>query len=575
MAYERDIDNEETNLQWRTKINDKFLETISVSDFGATGDGSTDDTAAIQDAIDTVYNAGGGRVLMMGGTYLVSSPILLRDNVCILGESKYTTTIKLADGSDCNVIDTENFASLTGTSPSSALNSFAIKNISIDGNRANNYSGVASTSAQGFGIRLYAYNYEIDNVRIGNCAGVGFYSEFSPTNIPETAYDNARFGNITNLHITYCSYEGFYFRGPADIYVNNIIVGYIYQPTRTGSESTALNSLISPTKEIDAIVFERSANNASGTAEIGFMHGFHARDGRCVRLSGTSGQIRIVADNIEAEGGRGNMVIEGDVQINISKITTRNNEFGDANSGRADLELSYTAGKCVIDSVMVHRTSATQQNPGVVFDGADDTYIGSIFVDGNEYAGHGVMFSGICRYSGYGHLEAQRLVGTAHDTTDSTGLVLSGDNDLILGETVLTDCDLGLEYAMIGRCSISSLYIRGDDAASYNFTTTPSFDIFARGSVTLYEVSKKYYGNFSYEQSVDTGSTGVQTFVIDHDFYRTPSYMDCKVSVRWGGASPPELGFFGVKDITSTQITLMVDVKTASTGTMTLSLEVS
>jgi hypothetical protein len=42
---------------------------VSVKDFGAVGDGVTDDTAAVQAAIDAVYAAGGGKVQLPTGTF--------------------------------------------------------------------------------------------------------------------------------------------------------------------------------------------------------------------------------------------------------------------------------------------------------------------------------------------------------------------------------------------------------------------------------------------------------------------------------------------------------------------------
>lgn len=55
---------------------------FDVHDFGATGDGTTLDTDAIQKTIDTCAEAGGGTVVLAGGTFL-SGTIDLRDNVTL------------------------------------------------------------------------------------------------------------------------------------------------------------------------------------------------------------------------------------------------------------------------------------------------------------------------------------------------------------------------------------------------------------------------------------------------------------------------------------------------------------
>ena len=55
---------------------------VDVRDFGATGDGKTVDTAAINAAIDSVASAGGGTVRFSAGTYL-SVSIRLRSNLTL------------------------------------------------------------------------------------------------------------------------------------------------------------------------------------------------------------------------------------------------------------------------------------------------------------------------------------------------------------------------------------------------------------------------------------------------------------------------------------------------------------
>lgn len=51
-------------------------DTLNVRDFGATGDGVTKDTAAIQKALDTCATAGGGTVVVPSGIYLTGSIVV-------------------------------------------------------------------------------------------------------------------------------------------------------------------------------------------------------------------------------------------------------------------------------------------------------------------------------------------------------------------------------------------------------------------------------------------------------------------------------------------------------------------
>jgi hypothetical protein len=69
-------------------VQTKLRERISVKDFGATGDGTTDDTAAIQAAV----TASAGKALYFpAGTYIVSDIITLVSNTVVYGDQGITT----------------------------------------------------------------------------------------------------------------------------------------------------------------------------------------------------------------------------------------------------------------------------------------------------------------------------------------------------------------------------------------------------------------------------------------------------------------------------------------------------
>lgn len=77
-----------------TTVQAKLRESVSVKDFGAVGDGVTDDYAAFQAACDAVYAAGGGIVFVPVGTYICNTPLRLMQGVNLIGAGRENTIIK-------------------------------------------------------------------------------------------------------------------------------------------------------------------------------------------------------------------------------------------------------------------------------------------------------------------------------------------------------------------------------------------------------------------------------------------------------------------------------------------------
>lgn len=67
---------------------DKNTDFISVKDFGAIGNGITDDTLAIINAVEATYKSG-GILLFPSGTYLISSDIVLKREIITTGEVSF------------------------------------------------------------------------------------------------------------------------------------------------------------------------------------------------------------------------------------------------------------------------------------------------------------------------------------------------------------------------------------------------------------------------------------------------------------------------------------------------------
>lgn len=105
----------------------KLRESVSVLDFGAVGDGVTDDTAAIQAAINASY---GKSLFFPKGTYL-SSDLSVTQDIKFVGEQD-TALFYKANGTNALV-------SVTGTSTN-----FASENITYNGNYSNQTGTVYS-----------------------------------------------------------------------------------------------------------------------------------------------------------------------------------------------------------------------------------------------------------------------------------------------------------------------------------------------------------------------------------------------------------------------------------------------
>ena len=132
-----------------TIVRGSVLEQVSVKDFGAVGDGVTDDTAAINAAIDS----GKKRILLTGDQYLVSDVINLNiDDQVLEGDSLRGTSIVL--GAAAAVIK------LSGARS-------ALENLTVDGDYIANVAVEFAADSQSPSLyRCNIQNAEVENVLI-------------------------------------------------------------------------------------------------------------------------------------------------------------------------------------------------------------------------------------------------------------------------------------------------------------------------------------------------------------------------------------------------------------------------
>jgi hypothetical protein len=185
--------------------------------------GATDLTA-INAAIYAAYQAGGGMVLLGAiGNYQfwVNGPVLMYPFVDLVGVNKYVT-VKLAAGSNTDVLSVPNFSTLMGSGAASASLTtmtsgpyyFELRNLIFDGNRTNQTGGE--------GVRIYGWMWNLENVQIQNCYGTGLYTEWGATSgsalIPG---EEMRFRNV---RINGNGRHGWVNNGPTDAQVVNMTI---------------------------------------------------------------------------------------------------------------------------------------------------------------------------------------------------------------------------------------------------------------------------------------------------------------------------------------------------------------
>ena len=168
-----------------TNVQSKLREFVSVKDFGAKGDGVTDDTAAINNAAIHVASSGGGTVFFPPGTYLVGRydtntnsgtqhvSIYLRNDVQFVGAGPDATVVMAA-----NLADSHTFYGFN-------ISGAGVHNLTIDGNRANQTVQNPSTGNDPAGVLLIgtADSIRLTNLLIKNTPdyGIGFQGNMVAT----------------------------------------------------------------------------------------------------------------------------------------------------------------------------------------------------------------------------------------------------------------------------------------------------------------------------------------------------------------------------------------------------------
>jgi hypothetical protein len=171
------------------------------------------DAQAIQNAIATAYNQGGGTVNLAGGLFY-STKITLPTGVKLRGSGRNATVLQLANSVNDNLIETTNFATLTGTDNTSTPYGFAVEAMTLDGNK-NNQTGTSHCLA------IYGYGYRLNEVTFRNARNFGLWSEWASAG-PFLAPDGME-AFVTEVKMHDCDGGALSMQGPHDTQFINMI----------------------------------------------------------------------------------------------------------------------------------------------------------------------------------------------------------------------------------------------------------------------------------------------------------------------------------------------------------------
>lgn len=198
------------------KINSQLKDiVVNVKFYGAKGDGVTNDSTAINKAINFVTSVGGGTVLFPNGVYLASN-IIIKSNVILKGSGTSSTVIK-AFTSNVQIIKGENWETLKDYE--NKTDSLGVRNAKICDMRIDGDNKASS------GIEIWGCYLEFNNLFIEKCVNYGIHTKFTThTGLTENnAFQNLLESKFANIKISFCN-KGWFFEGPHDSIIDNLVI---------------------------------------------------------------------------------------------------------------------------------------------------------------------------------------------------------------------------------------------------------------------------------------------------------------------------------------------------------------
>ena len=506
---------------WESKDNEIFLN-VKDREFGAKGDGSTNDTAAIQAAIDSAESAGGGVVRIPSGTYIVLNPLVLPSKVALEGDLDVTSILKAGAGfSGTAIVKSKNFDSLTGSNTwfvSAGINfGFALNRLKIDGSLLNIR-----------GVQLYGKKFYADQLFIFDCNNGGWYSEAGEL-VGQTETDDMPEADIGHIWVRRSG--------------NNAGIGFEYNGPHDGKvEFLAVNGGVTGAKwgEIPATY--------AGLCDLMYGHVYAA-----------SGDGVIIESNIqvgtlisESNGGAGVILNKGNARISMLKLFNNS-------SASTVATLQVPSANNIISGAEV----ADRNGGGGVSITSDFNNITNLNISGGNTGALGLDVDGDNNHVS-GFIRAYDGAGGTAIRTNNGGNRF--DNYL---NFAINACETGWNNVNTGERN--SYDLRGNFLAGQTGFTgvRPNVDNNETVSYNFIVDTTRFnsYKSVLSQSIIDLNTTAVQSFVVPHGLWAQPfiDNVNFEMAIRTS-VTTFEVAFFRVFSTDATNVTIQIKLRVA-TGT--------
>jgi hypothetical protein len=457
-------------------VNDKLQEFVSVKDFGALGDGVTDDTVAVQAAVNAAPN-----ILFPPGTYILNN-VIVPANRSIFSQGGATVKLKPQAPLVFNPI-----FNVTG-------GNISFDRLVFDGNRANQPVNGFSDS----------WNTGPNGTGKSNRAGVymdGTYSGLSVVNCEFTAFYAGSIAtqNVSNIVIDKCYFhdsnlEACFLYASSGVHENAKVTSCAFKNLYSGDPVVEANCIV--TTSYDGVIV---ANNTADN----FARNFSKLE-LCSRAIVTGNKMsnnRIEGFNcMQAQSGGVDITFSNNVARNVkrgllislgnfSQVSVLSNIFDTASSisGSPDgiaienAEEVFVSGNLVknVDryafyvsncrnTVLTNNVSSQTTNknfPSIGFFTSSTTAAGNVVISGHNSSGTQSSNDGIVAFFGNGTIDNLVLVGNSlrgASAANSRGIYTNGASitfttALVADNVLSSDCTIEMYYT-----SASNVVVRNN-----------------------------------------------------------------------------------------------------------------